>query len=118
MASGSRPVRRPSRVPPDPRPGAWSVTGRWATMVVVEATQPRDTRSDLSGRVTVRRTATTTELELIGEIDAAVVVDFHARYATPEPVDVIDTSGVTFLCVRGAELVVEFARVSAGAGRA
>ena len=35
MASGSRPVRRPSRVPPDPRPGAWSVTGRWATIPVL-----------------------------------------------------------------------------------
>ena len=86
-------------------------------MAVVDATQPRG-RTDLSGRVTVRRSASSTDLQLAGEVDAAVVAEFHAEQGTPEPVDVIDASAVTFLCVQAAELIAVWARVSAGAGRA
>lgn len=67
--------------------------------------------------MTVRRTATTNVLHLVGEIDAAVVSDFEAEHATPEPVDVIDTDGVTFLSVHAAELIAQWARASAAAGR-
>jgi anti-anti-sigma factor len=68
--------------------------------------------------VTVRRTATVTLLQLSGEVDAAVVWEFQARHAAPEPVDVIDTDEVTFLSVHGAELIAEWARASAAAGDA
>jgi len=86
-------------------------------MAVVDAPQPRG-RSDLSGRVTVRRTASGTHLRLAGEVDAAVLADFQAGQGTPEPVDVIDASGVTFLSAQAAELIAVWARVSTDAGRA
>jgi len=94
----------------------WSVVRPVRHHGRVDAMHPRG-RSDLSGQVTVRRTATTTVLSLTGEIDAAVVSDFETEHGTPEPVDAIDADGVTFLSVHAAELIAQWARVSAAAGR-
>ncbi|MEI4274041.1 hypothetical protein TEK04_20145 [Klenkia sp. LSe6-5] len=55
---------------------------------------------------------------LAGDVDAAVVADFHARYGRePLPVDAVDTGSVTRLSTEALDLVLDHVHAGAVGGR-